>query len=121
MGLILALITYIGWGAGDIFDVYSSRKIGAYLTSFFVFIFGFLIASLYVPFALADIGKITIGLLILNILAGIGILVGIIVQTFPALVLIASTVIFKDPVTRQQKIGVGVVLVGILLLSFFSN
>ena len=38
----------------------------------------------------------------------------------PTLFLTLSSFIFKDPVTKQQKIGIGVTLLGILLLSLFS-
>lgn len=132
MGLILALITYIGWGSGDIFGVYATRKIGAYKTTFFVFIFGFLAASLYIPFALSDLPKITIGFLLLNIIFGASVLtgnyllneafrrssasvVGVIVQSFPAIVLILSAIIFKDVITLKQILWVILIFIGIIL------
>lgn len=35
--IIFALVSYIGWGVGDIFNVFVARKLGAYSTSFFVY------------------------------------------------------------------------------------
>lgn len=130
MGILLAFITYIGWGTGDIFGVYASRKIGAYVATAYVFIFGFLIASLYLPFAWNDIHKITPVLFVVNFVFGLGFLlanflineafkrsnaslVGIIVQSFPAVLLILSTIIFKDTLTTKQAMWTIVIFVGV--------
>ncbi len=132
MAIVLALITYIGWGSGDIFGVYSTRKIGAYLTSCYVFIFGFIIASLYIPFAINDLSKITLGLFLLNVLFGTSILfgnfllneafkrsnasvVGVVVQSFPAIVLVLSALIFKDKITSHQIIWIALIFLGMIL------
>ena len=132
IGIILGLIPYFGWAIGDIFGIYSSRKVGAYLTTFYVFIFGFLAASLYVPFALNDLQKITLPLLLLNIVFGVVVLcgnfmineafkisnasiIGIIIQSFPALVIILSWLIFKDPITINQAFWIVLIFVGVTL------
>jgi len=130
--IVLAFITYIGWGTGDIFGVYATRKIGAYKASALIFIFGFILASFYIPFALPDFGKITIVLLLLNMLLGApylfgnlllneafkrssASLVGIIVQCFPAVVLVLSSLIFKDTITTRQIAWIIIIFVGIFL------
>ena len=135
MGLILGLISYFGWGTGDIFGVYASRKIGAYKATAYVFIFGFVIASFYVPFALSEITLIPISLLIINFLVGSAYLtgnillnegfrrssaslVGVIVQSFPALVLVLSALIFKDPITTTQILWVILIFFGVFLCTF---
>lgn len=132
MAILLALITYFGWGAGDIFGVYATRKIGAYLTTFFVFIFGFAVASLYIPFAINDLYKITLGMFLLNVLFGTFVLfgnfllneafrrsnasvVGVIVQSFPAVVLILSAIIFKDQLTSKQIVWTSLIFLGMIL------
>jgi drug/metabolite transporter (DMT)-like permease len=132
VGLFLALVTYFGWGTGDIFGVIATRKIGAYKATFFIYLFGFLVASLYVPFALPEFSKITFGLFLINFFLGstylIGnflineafkssspSLVGIIVQSFPAIVLILSALIFKDPVTVRQMLWIVIVFIGMFL------
>ncbi len=132
MAIILAFITYFGWGSGDVFGVYATRKIGAYATSFFVFIFGFIVASLYIPFAIQDLHKITLGMFLLNVLFGTSILfgnfllneafrrssasvVGVVVQSFPAIVLVLSALIFKDKITSKQIIWIAIIFLGMIL------
>lgn len=132
IGIVLGLIPYFGWAIGDIFGIYSSRKVGAYLTTFYVFVFGFLAASLYVPFALNDVQNITIPLLLLNILFGTIVLsgnymineafkisnasiIGIIIQSFLALVIILSWLIFKDPITINQTLWIILIFFGVTL------
>lgn len=134
MGLLLGLISYFGWGMGDIFGVYASRKIGAYRATAYVFIFGFLIASLYVPWALPDFGLITAGLFALNFMVGSiylsgnvllnegfsrssASLVGIIVQSFPAVTLVLSALIFKDSISVRQVVWVSLIFLGVFLCS----
>lgn len=137
-GLVLAFITYLGWGTGDIFGVFASRKIGAYKATAFIFIFGLILASLYIPFALSDLGKITFGLFLLNFLLGApyifgnlllneafkrsnASLVGIIVQSFPAVVLVLSALIFKDSITGKQIMWTIIIFLGIFVCSVDFN
>lgn len=132
MAVVLALITYFGWGSGDIFGVYATRKIGAYRTSALAFIFGFLLISLYIPFALSDLPRITFGLLLINIIFGSFIalgnfllneafkrsnasVIGVIVQSFPAVVLVLSALIFKDQVTSRQMAWIALIFIGMFL------
>lgn len=137
--IFFALISYFGWGTGDIFGVYASRKIGAYRATAYVFIFGFLLASLYIPFALPEIALIPIGLLIINFLFGSiyltgnillnegfrrssASLVGIIVQSFPAVVLVLSALIFKDPISPKQTLWILLIFLGVFICTFdFSD
>lgn len=131
-GLLLAFITYIGWGSGDIFGAYASRKIGSYRATAFVFIFSTLLASFYIPFALAEFQKITPLLFIINFIFGIAIsfgnillnegfkrssasLVGIIVQSFPAVVLLLSALIFKDAVSSNQILWTALIFAGVFI------
>ena len=132
MGLILGLISFFGWGTGDIFAIYASRKIGAYRTTAFAYFFGFIIASLYVPFALAEVGLIPTWLLFINFFAGSiylggGVLlnegfrrsnpslVGIIIQSSPAVVLVLSSLIFGDPVSTTQVFWIALIFLGVFV------
>ncbi len=134
LAIVLALITFVGWGTGDLFTVVATRKIGGSLTVFWVFLCSFLLSLLLFPFAPLNFGAITISLLIFNIFLGILVvsgnvfvakafhsssapLVGIIVQAFPAVVLILSAVIFKDVITPIQVIFISVIFIGITLCS----
>src|SRR3989337_150399 len=116
LAIVLALITFFGWGTGDLFTIVATRKIGANLTTFWVFFFSWLLSLLLIPFAPHDFNAITLPLLAFNIFLGIlyvsgnvliseafrissAPLVGIIIQAFPAVVLVLSALIFQDVIT----------------------
>lgn len=134
LAILLALITFVGWGTGDLFTIVAARRIGANLTTFWVFFFSFLLTLLFLPFAPHDISSITLPLLCLNIFLGIlyvsgnvliseafrlssAPLVGIIIQAFPAVVLVMSALIFKDPITLSQAVFISVIFFGVVLCS----
>lgn len=132
--LILAFTVFIGWGTGDIFTIIVTRRIGANLSTFLVFFFSFILTLFVIPFAPHDFGLITFPLLMLNIFLGIlyvsgnaliaeafrlssAPLVGIIIQSFPAVVLILSAVIFKDKITNLQMVFTSIIFLGVFLSS----
>src|SRR3990172_11240220 len=134
LAIFLALITFIGWGTGDLFTIVATRKIGANLTTFWVFFFSFILSLLLFPFVPLDLGGITLPLLLLNIFLGIlyvsgnvliseafrvssAPLVGIIIQAFPAVVLVLSALIFKDVITSTQAIFILIIFFGVFLCS----
>ena len=131
---ILALITFVGWGTGDLFTIITSRKIGANLTTFWIFFFSFVLSLFVLPFAPHALSHITFTLLLLNIFLGIlsiignvlvseafrissAPLVGIIIQAFPAVVLLLSAIIFKDIITPLQGVFITIIFVGVFLCS----
>lgn len=132
--LLLAFITFIGWGTGDLFTIVSTKKIGANLTVFWVFAIRILLSLLIVSFVPHDIRGITVPLFLFNIFIGVlyvlgnvlvseafrvssAPLVGIIVQAFPALVLVFSVLIFKDPISIRQILFVAIIFLGVGLCS----
>lgn len=134
LAIILALVTFFGWGTGDLFTIVAARKIGANLTTFWIFAFSFILALLFYPFAPHDFSGITVFLLLLNIFLGIlfvtgnvliseafrissAPLVGIIIQAFPAVVLVLSALIFKDTVTLKQSFYIFIIFIGVFLCS----
>lgn len=134
MAIILGLMTFIGWGSGDVFTIISSRKVGANLTTFWVFFCSFLFSLLFIPFVPHDFALITLPLLFFNIFLGIlyiagnlliaeafrfssAPLVGIIIQSFPAAVLVLSTLVFKDVITLTQIIFIIITFIGVTLCS----
>jgi drug/metabolite transporter (DMT)-like permease len=134
LALILGLITFIGWGTGDLFTILSSRKIGANLTTFWAFFFSFILSLAFIPFAPHDISLITWPLLLLNLFLGIlyvsgnvliseafrlssAPLVGIIIQAFPAVVLILSVLAYGDVISATQAVYVGIIFLGVGLCS----
>ncbi|MBU6389728.1 hypothetical protein KGQ71_04410, partial [Patescibacteria group bacterium] len=56
----LAFASVFFWGFGDVFGVISSRRLGAYSTTFWMNIAGLLIFSLYIPFAYSDLANCTL-------------------------------------------------------------
>jgi len=134
MAIILGLITFIGWGTGDLFTIISTRRIGANLTTFWVFFCSFLLSLLLIPFVPHDLALITWPLLVFNIFLGIlyvsgnvliseafrissAPLVGIIIQAFPAVVLVLSAIVFKDAISSIQAVFILIVFAGVVLCS----
>ncbi len=68
---LFGLIAYFGWGSGDIFGTFATRKVGPYITTFWAFAFGALLGSFYIPFAFHELSAITPTLLFLNVILGV--------------------------------------------------
>lgn len=130
--IFFALISYIGWGAGDIFGAITTRKIGAFSTSFWVSIVGVLVFSLYIPFAAADLQKYNSYLLFLNIILGsmyvvVNVminkafavsnvsLIGTIFSSFAAFTALFALIFLGEKVSINQGIAILIVLAGIFL------
>jgi drug/metabolite transporter (DMT)-like permease len=124
--LLLALITFVGWGTGDLFTILAAKRIGANLTVFWVFVSSFLLSLLLLPFAPHDLSGITLPLLALNIFLGFlfvlgnvciceafrtssAPLVGIIVQSYPSVILLLSALIYKDKISAQQFVFITII------------
>jgi drug/metabolite transporter (DMT)-like permease len=134
IALILGLITFVGWGIGDLFTIAATRRIGANLTTFWIFSCSFVLALLFIPFAPHDLALITWPLLVLNLFLGIlfisgnvliseafrtssAPLVGIIIQAFPAVVLVLSAFVYGDVITQTQAVYIGIIFIGVVLCS----
>lgn len=132
--LILAFVTFIGWGTGDIFSVISTRKIGPLSTTFWVFFFSTLFSILLLPIAPVEYEAVTLSLIFFNALFGLFFLfgnllileafrissaplVGIIIQAYPALVLIFSAIFFREMVSPIQWLWIVVIFAGVTLCS----
>lgn len=132
LALLLAFITFFGWGICDLFTIVAVRKIGANLTTFWVFSFSFLLSLFVLPFVPHNFSLITWPLLLLNIFLGIlfvsgnvlvseafrissAPIIGVIVPSAPAIVLVLSAIIFHDKITSFQIISIILVLIGITL------
>lgn len=134
MGFLWGLLPFFGWSVGDIFGAFASRKIGAYKATAYVFIFGFILSSLLLPFFWRDFWRLSVHWVIFNIIIGTACLignlllnesfrrsstslVGIIVQSFPAVTLLLSAIIFKDPLSVRQIVWVLLIFMGVFLCS----
>lgn len=133
--IFFALISFIGWGIGDIFNTIAARRLDAYSATFWTLIWAFLISSLYVPFALKELANLTGPLFIMIMLLGVFFLVGItffreavrknnpslavaIAGSFPALTTILSLIFFQEALLPIQALLVIVIFVGISLCVF---
>lgn len=130
--LIFAFISAFGWGTGDIFGVIASRKVGGYTTTLGQFAVATILFGLYIPWALADLQKITPVLLGINILLGLfyvvgnvtfneavriskASLVGPIAGSFPAVTTILSLLFLKESLSPMQAMFIVIIFIGILL------
>lgn len=132
--LLFALISYVGWGTGDVFGTIASRKIGGYSTTFWAYLFGLIIFSFYVPFARGDLKGYTPQLIFINL--GIGILsmianvalneglrvgnpslVGTIAAAFTGITVVLSILFLHEKVTLIQTYAIILIFAGVILSS----
>lgn len=130
--ILFALISYLGWGIGDIFGTVATRKLGAYSTTFWSYIFRVSIFALYIPFALPLLSNLNLSLLSLNIGLGLLLLVGFvafnealrienaplvgtITASFTAVVVILSIIFLGDSISAQQLTAILIIFLGLFL------
>lgn len=132
--IFFALVSYVGWGSGDVFSAKASRKVGAFQSSFWTYVFGFLLLNILAPFFLADLARFNFQIVIINIALGILLwsawpiflqalrignasVVGTIAGAFGGPVVILSTIFLKESLILIQIIAISVILFGIILSS----
>lgn len=130
--IIFALISYFGWGVGDIFGTISARKIGAYQTAFFREALAILIFIFFAPFFLDSLYNFTLELLLLNIVLGIigtvgvvafyegvsvgnAAIVGTVGSSFIAVVVILSILFLKESASFYQMLAIFIIFAGLSL------
>lgn len=126
------LIAYLGWGSGDVFGTFATRKVGPYITTFWAFAFGALLGSFYIPFATDELATITLPLLALNILLGIiyvggnlvfnealrltsAPIVGTIGGSFSALTILLSFLFLGEKISGTHALLILVVFTGVYI------
>lgn len=132
--IFFALISYVGWGSGDIFSTKASRKIGAFQSSLWTYLFGFLLLNILVPFFLSDLSRFNLQIIIINIALGFLLwiawpiflhalrignssVVGTIAGAFGGPVVILSTIFLKESLGMVQIIAIVIIIFGIVLSS----
>lgn len=132
MVVLIALIPFFTWAISDIFGTFASRKIGNISTNLGFLLFSFLFISCYLPFAggVSSIPYLLLALLLggihvfglLTYFKGLEIgnssMVGAIVGSFSALVVVLSVLIFHDQLTQFQILGVVSIVCGLFITSF---
>lgn len=133
--IFFALISYIGWGTGDIFGTIVTRKIGGFSISVWSMLLSLLIFSLLIPSSLNDLQNLTPNIFLVNVILGLLLmaslvsynvalkisnasLVAAISASFPALVVVFSMIFLKEPVTSSQALAILVILLGLALSTF---
>lgn len=136
--IVFALISYFGWGVGDIFGAVTTRKIGALATVFWVSLLGSFIFTFYIPFDLTSLVHLTIPILLFNILLGIIFMIGslclnsafklsnvsltgTIVSCYTALTVLLSILFLRETISLNQFVAIAVILLGVLLSTFDLN
>lgn len=129
MAIFFAFLTLIGWGVGDIFGAVAIRRIGSLAANFWWSLFGFIFASLYIPFAggIADYKYFIFAILIatVNIFGnlffykglqfGNASLNGTIAGSYILITVLISIFFFKEAITGWQFLGIILILIGIIL------
>ena len=131
-GIFFALISYFGWGTGDIFATIATRKIGSYSTTVW---YSIIVAILYIPltfFFVDSLQNLSLSIFILNIFLGlvakIGIisfyealkianasLVGTISASFVAIVVIFSIVFLNERINNNQIFAIAIIFLGVII------
>lgn len=136
--IFFALISYVGWGVGDIFGTIVSRRLNGYVLIFWSSIIGLVISSFYIPFAWDNLLHLTkntlILLIILEIIAPLPIIalfeglrvgsapvVGAIAASFAAVTVILSFIFLGERVSTYQTVALLLIFAGVFLVSFKLN
>lgn len=137
-GTVYAFIAMIGWAIYFTFIKIPIKESGFFWPTYSTDIVGslgfillgakkikmpkFALQSGY-PAALVTAILLSIGSFAFNFAIGQGLtsVVASITGAYPALFALLAYFIFKDPITHQQKFGMVVTLVGIILLAYFSK
>ena len=129
--IFFALVSFLGWGIGDIFATITTRKIGSYSTSFWYLLSGLIITSLYGIFNLDKLQNLTFATLVLTFMIGVaGIigllafyeglsvgnaaLVGTIAASFAALTVLLSIIFLGESVSLQQSMAIVIIFIGLI-------
>lgn len=132
--IFFALISYFGWGIGDIFGILANRKLKGVSSAFYFSLIAFLIDSLYVPFAFTEVYKfspqtllICIVLSALNTIPliafyealklGSAAVVITITSSFAAVAVLLSMIFLKESISFYQGLAIATIFLGIILSS----
>lgn len=130
--ILFAIISFLGWGVGDVFTTIATRKLGSFNASFYGYFVGLIFALIYIPFALKEISNFSMQMIFLTILLsliqigaffayneglkiGNSSLVGTIGGAFTSLVVIFSLLFLKETLDTQQVVAIVIIFIGLIL------
>lgn len=135
MAIFFALLTFIGWGVGDLFVTIASRRLGFIASYYWAFVFGSVFVIGMIPFmgGISDWNMFFLAIL-LNIIhttgnlsffrgveMGSASIVGTISGTFSMVSVILSLIFFKETLTMYQVLGIVLTVFGVILVSLKNN
>lgn len=135
--IFFALISYFGWGVGDFLVAVTARRLDSYSATLWSWVLSVLLMSLYAPFVTHELSRLTITLLLFNLLLGLILLAGIILfrealrkgnaslvntitASFTAVATVLSIIFFNEQLTALQSVSIILIFSGLVLalLSF---
>jgi len=134
LAILFALVSYLAWSSGDIFGTITTRKLGAYSTTFWTLLLGLIFCSFYIPFSLNQIQGLTLDIFFLNIILALIFvtsfltynealrithpsLVGPIAASFSAFVVVFSVIFLKETITSYQILSILIIFLGAIISS----
>lgn len=137
LGIVFALIAFLGWGVGDIFGTLATRRLGSLSTSAWSMAAGVLISVLFIPLIHSTIQNLTLSILAINILLGLifllgmicfneGLrvgnpsLVGTIAASFAAVSVVLSVIFLKEKISTNQMFSIALIFLGLILSSLHT-
>lgn len=134
VAVFFAALAHIGYGVGDVFATFATRKLGSWSTSFWMSVFGLFIFAAGMAFFWEDLAGATLEIVSLNIILAILLslsflsfmqalrignapLVGTIAGSFPAVSIIVAVLFFSERPNLLQVTTMLAVFVGIILSS----
>ena len=132
--ILFALVSYIGWGAGDLFAAISGRKIGSLSATFWFLLLAVLIflpfgilfkeqASHITPkiillvFTLSTIGNIGLITFYEALRVGNPTLVGTVSSSFVGITVLLSIIFLNEIITLPQGLAILIILLGLIVAS----
>lgn len=132
--IFFAIISYFGWGVGDVFGTAATRKIGPYSATFWFLIIQGLIFSVFTFSFFPNLANYSPAILLFNIILGViataglvafyeglrigsASLVGTVSSSFVAPVVILSIIFFKEAISQQQALAIVIIFFGLIFSS----
>src|SRR3990167_8681630 len=132
--IFFALVSFLGWGIGDIFATITTRKIGSYSTYFWYLLSGLIITSLYGIFNLDKLQNLTFATLVLTFMIGVAGIIGLLAfyeglsvgnaplvatisASSAAVAVVLSLIFLKQRIDSYQGLSILVIFSGIVISS----
>lgn len=136
--IFFALISYVGWGTGDVVGAVATRRLGAYSTTLWSAILSLLLFASYMPFSINDLYKLTPVVLFITLAIGVIFLiaflsfnqamivgnpaiVGAIVSAYSSIAVVLSIVFLGERISLPQGAVITLIFIGIVLTSVNIN